>query len=222
MKKVIVISLGGSLIIQDRINTKFLNEFKKILLKNTKKYNFVVVCGGGKTARNYIKGLESQNIKDRRYFQCLLGIDSTRINAIFMSYFFQKDMIDVENLLKKHNIVFCGALRYANKETSDATAAKLARVFNTEFINLTNVAGLYDKDPLKHKNAKFILEISHNDFYKIAKKIDFKPGQHFILDKKTAKIIKRYNIRTFILGPNMKNLDNLLNNRHFVGTVIGV
>ena len=97
-----------------------------------------------------------------------------------MTYFFNEDankgiphnMEEVKKLLRKNSIVFCGALRYKKNETSDGTAAKLARFFNTDFINLTNVQGLYDKNPKKFRSAKFIPEISHKEFYKIAKKIN--------------------------------------------------
>ncbi|MDD5192888.1 MAG: UMP kinase [Candidatus Nanoarchaeia archaeon] len=226
VKEVIIISLGGSLIIPDEINTNFLEKFKKTLFKYDKKYRFVVVCGGGKTARNYINGLSYVN--KREFFQCLLGIASTRLNARFMTYFFGEDanegiphnMEEIKNLLRRNFVVFCGALRYAKHETSDGTAAKLARFFDCDFINLTNVQGLYDKDPKKNKKTKFIPEISHKDFYKMTKKIEFKPGQHFVLDQNAAKIIKKYKITTYILGHDLKNLDNVLNKKHFVGTRI--
>jgi len=229
-KKVIVISLGGSLIIPNQINYPFLKEFRKILEKNKKKYKFVVVCGGGKTARNYMAGLEKENLteKNKEYFQSLLGIASTRLNARFMTYFFGKDanegiphdMKDIKDLLRFNDFVFCGALRYADKQTSDSTSAKLANYFNTEFINLTDVAGLYDKNPKKFRSAKFIPEISHKNFLDLANKIKFKPGQHFVLDQTAAKIIKKDKTTTYILGSNMTQLDNLLNNKHFVGTRI--
>jgi uridylate kinase len=228
-KEVIILSLGGSLIIPDKINTNFLEELKKILLKNQKKYKFVVVCGGGKTARNYINGLSFiKDTKKKEFFQGLLGVASTRLNARFMTYFFGEDanegiphdMEEVKRLLNKNLIVFCGALRYAKKETSDGTAARLARFFNKNFINLTNVQGLYDKNPKKFRSAKFIPEISHKEFYKIAKKIKYKPGQNFVLDQSAAKIIKKYKITTYILGQDLKNLDNVLNKRHFIGTII--
>ena len=226
-KKVIIISLGGSLIVPNKINIEFLNEFKKILLKHQRKYNFVVVCGGGNTARTYIKGLENEKIKKKEFFQGLLGISTTRLNARFMTYFFGEnankgiphDMKEIKNLIKIYHVVFCGALRYAKDETSDSTAAKLARYFRTIFINLTNIKGLYDKNPKKFRSAKFIPEINHKDFLKIAKKIGFKPGQHFVLDQNAARIIKKYNIPTYILG-DVKQLNNVLNKKHFVGTLI--
>ncbi len=229
-KKVVVLSLGGSLIVPDKINYPFLNKFREVLIKNKNNYKFIVVCGGGSIARTYIKGLESGGIKQnkKQHFQSLLGISITRLNARFLTYFFGKDanqglphsMKEVENLLKRNDFVFCGGLRYNQKETSDSTAAKLAHYFNTEFINLTNVLGLYNKDPNKYKDAKLINEISHKDFLKIANKLTFKPGQHFVLDQKAAKIIKQHHIPTAILGPDLKNLDNLLNEEHFVGTII--
>ncbi len=227
-KKVMIISLGGSLIIPDKINIEFLNKLKKILLKNKRKYKFVLVCGGGKTARTYIAGLGEQKSKQKQYFQSLLGISTTRLNARFMTYFFGEDahqgiphdMNTIKHLLRNHNIVFCGALRYAKNQTSDSTSAKVANYFKSSFINLTNVKGLYDKNPKKFRTAKFIPEISHKDFLKMAKKIEFKPGQHFVLDQKAAKIIKNYNIKTYILGPDLKQLNNVLNNKHFIGTLI--
>lgn len=229
-KKVIVLSLGGSLIIPNQINYHFLKEFRKILEKNQRKYKFVVVCGGGKTARNYIAGLEQENLteKKKEYFQSLLGIASTRLNARFMTYFFGKeandgiphDMKEVKDLLRFNDFVFCGALRYADKETSDGTSAKLANYFNTEFVNLTDVAGLYDKNPKKFKSAKFIPEISHKNFLELANKVKFKPGQHFVLDQTAAVLIKKHKTTTYILGPDMHQLDNLLNNKHYIGTRI--
>lgn len=227
-KKVIIISLGGSLIVPNKIDVEFLNDFKKIILKHTKKYKFVIVCGGGKTARNYIAGLEEQKLKNKKYFQSLLGISTTILNSQFMVYFFgenvnkdtPRNMKEIKNLLKRYDIVFCGALRYAKKETSDSTSAKLANYFDSEFINLTNVKGLYDKNPKKFRTAKFIPEISHKNFLKIAKKIEFKPGQHFVLDQNAARIIKTYNIKTYILGHDLKQLNNVLNNKHFIGTLV--
>jgi uridylate kinase len=227
-KSVIVISLGGSLIIPDEINLELLNEFRKVILKNTKKYKFIVVCGGGKTARNYINGLSKEKIENKEFFQSLLGISATRINARFMTYFFGKDanqgiphdMKEVENMLKIHDVVFCGALRYSKHQTSDSTTAKLCHYFNSVFINLTDVSGLFDKNPKIFKKAKYIPRISHKNFLKMANKIEFKPGIHFIIDQTAAKLIKKYKIPVYLIGPDMKNFDNLLNIKHFVGSVI--
>lgn len=225
-KKVIVISLGGSLIIPDNINTELLVKFRNVIKKHSNKYKFVVVCGGGSIARKYISSLKQSGKSE--YLQGLAGISTTRMNARFLTYFFGEeanegiphDMEQIKNLLKKNNIVFCGALRYAPNETSDGTSAKLARFFNTDFINLTLVSGLYTSNPLKNKNAKFIPEISWKNFNKRASSIKFAPGQHFVLDQNAAKTIMKYRIKTYILGKDLKQLDNLLSGKKFKGTVI--
>ena len=227
-KKVIVLSLGGSLIIPKDIDIKFLSQLKKVLKKNTNKYKFVVVCGGGSTAREYIKGLEKEKLSKKIFYQGLLGIATTRLNARFMTYFFGNDankgiphdMGEVKNMLKIYDIVFCGALRYAKEETSDGTSAKLANFFKTNFINITNVKGLYNKNPQKFKNAKFISRISWEEFHKMATKQTFKPGQHFVLDQSASKIIKKFKILTYIIGQDTKQLENVLKNKNFKGTLI--
>ena len=225
-KKVVVISLGGSLIIPDRINVEFLKQFEKVIRKNTKKYKFIIICGGGSIARKYISALKSKKINEK--LQSFSGISATRMNARFMSYFFNQNpekgipvkMEDIKKYLKKQNIVFCGALEYHPRETSDSTATEIARKFNTFFINLTDIKGLYNKNPKKFKNARFIPKISWRKFYEMANKKLFEPGQHFILDQNASKIILKNKIPTYIIGRNLKELDNLLNNRKFIGTRI--
>jgi len=173
-KKVVVLSLGGSLIIPDDIDVNFLKELKKVITKNNKKYKFIVVCGGGNIARKYISALKSINLNEK--IQSLSGISATRMNARFMSYFFnvnsnQEIPTTTKELKKriiKEKLIFSGALEYKPKQTSDSTAAEIASHFKSDFINLTNVQGLFDKNPIQYKNAKQIPKISWKDFDKRA------------------------------------------------------
>ena len=225
-KKVVVLSLGGSLIVPDEIDLDYLRKFRKIILKNKSKYKFIIATGGGGTARKYINALRALGANDK--LQSYAGISATRINARFVSYLFNEEQKEgiphklkhVEKLAKKQNIVVCGALEYRVKQTTDATATEIAKHFKAIFINLTNVSGLYDKNPKEFKDAKFISEISWHDFNRLANKIKYKPGQHFVLDQTAAKIIMKHKIPAYILGKDVKQLDNLLNGRKFVGTKI--
>lgn len=226
-KRVIVVSLGGSLIVPDEVDVKFLSEFKKIILRNTNKYKFVVVCGGGSTARKYIFALREIGMSEK--FQGLSGISATRMNARFMNYFFNinpqygipHSIKILKKYVKKQDVVFCGALEYKEKQTSDSTAAEIAKKLRATFVNLSNVAGLYDKNPSKNSGAKFIPKISWNDFYKMANRQKFKPGQHFILDQTASKIIMKNKIKTYLLGNNLREFASFLKNKKFKGTVVG-
>ncbi len=219
-------SLGGSLIIPDNVNVKFLKNFRKTILKNTDKYKFIIVCGGGNIARKYISALKEINADEN--LQSFAGISATRMNARFMSYFFNQDqevgiphkMKELKKYVRKYNFVFCGALEYKPHQTSDSTAAEIAKAFRCNFINLTDVSGLHDKNPKEFKDAKFIPKISWKDFNKMANKIKFKPGQHFVLDQHASKMIMENKITTYILGKNMNYLDNLLKGKKFKGTII--
>jgi uridylate kinase len=224
MKDVWVISLGGSRIVPDSVDDKFLLDFKK-LLDSHKSKKFVVVTGGGSTARKYMSALRRLDKSTKK--QSREGIAITRLHARFMSRFFGKganeelpfSMKKVRSLLSKNHVVFCGALRQTGNQTSDGTAAKLAGYLNCSFINLTNIKGLYSSNPKTNKKAKFISKISWNDFYKMASRIKFSAGQHFVLDQTAAKEIKDKKITTYIVG-SLKAIDDILKRKKFVGTVI--
>lgn len=225
--KTTVISLGGSLLIpKEKADLKFLHKFKKELRKNYKKSRFVIVTGGGSIARQYISLLKEEN-KSKKELS-LAGIRATRMNAQTVMQFFgkeanqklPKDEKSVKSNLHKNNVVVCGALRYTANSTSDGTSAKLAHFLKAPFINMTNVKGLYTSDPRKNKNAKFTKSISWKDFDKMAQKLKFKAGQHFILDQQASTIIKNNKIPTYIIGSDVNNISRIINNKKFTGTLI--
>ncbi len=219
---VTVISIGGSIIVPDDVDYKFLKSLKKLLL-NLKKQKVVIVAGGGSTCRKYIKPLIKEKISEHN--QHVLGIESTRLNAKLLALFLQKCNTDipqsiegVTRLLKKHNIVVVGGLKPGM--TSDGTTARIAKYVKADtLINMTNVKGLYTKDPRKHKDAKFIKELSHANFKKMIDKVELKPGQHFVLDAVAANITRKSNIDVVIMK-GLGNLDKFLNKKKFTGTII--
>ncbi len=221
-----VISLGGSLIIPKEIDVNFLKRFSVIVKDLIKKGNSVVlVCGGGSIARKYISVVTKMKFK--KNFESLVGIETTKLNASLVASFFGKfhllpdSLNDVYAELKKDKIVVCGALGFQPKMTSDGDAAMIAQYINADyFINLTNIDGLYDKNPAV-KGAKQISNISFKKFDRIVSKINYKAGQHFVLDQAAAKIIMKEKIETVILkGSDLKNLERFFSKKSFIGTVI--
>ena len=225
MKKVWVISLGGSRIVPDEVDEKFLLKFKK-LIDSHPSHKFVGVTGGGSTARKYISALRKLGKTIRS--QSVSGIAITRLHAEFMAKFFGKsasetiprNMKAVKSLLNKNQIVFCGGLRYGKRNTSDGTSAKISAYLKCPFINLTNVKGLYTSDPKKNKSAKFIREITWGNFEKITGEMKFRAGQHFVLDQSAAKVILKKKIPTYIVG-SLTAIDKILKGKtDFGGTLI--
>ncbi|MBI3334733.1 hypothetical protein HYZ97_04560 [Candidatus Pacearchaeota archaeon] len=224
--KTLVMSLGGSVIIPDKINFLLLEKLKKTLSKYYRTHRFVIVTGGGAIARAYINALAHEHKNEYQISHA--GIRATRMNALFLMQFFGKEanailprnMKEVKQALKKNKVVICGALRFVPHSTSDSTAARLAHYLKTDFINITNVPGLYTENPLTNKKAHLIPYETWIAFEKRARAIPFKAGEHFVLDQRAAILIRKHRIRTFIIGPKMRNLEYLLKGKRFTGTKI--
>ncbi len=222
-----VISLGGSLIAPEKMDVSFLEKFRALLEKYRGHYRFVIVCGGGTIARKYIDALAAEGKPKREL--AIAGIRATRMNALFMMQLFDKlanrtlpvDIHEVATHLQKNHIVICGALRYESDATSDSTAAKIAYFLDTDFVNITNIRGLYSADPSTHPNAKFISSISWKDFEAQAHSLKPHPGQHFVLDQNASTIIHKHKIRTFIIGKSIAELNHIFEGKPFEGTLIG-
>jgi len=217
--KPIVISVGGSIINPKTVDTKFLKKFKTLILK-FKKRKIVICTGGGFIARDYIKALNDKS----KHTRDLIGIETTRLNAKLLSFHLTNQenipitLNQIKNQVKKQNLVICGGLEPGS--TSDGTSAKIAKAIKADLlINMTNVTGLYTKDPNKHKNAKLIPNLTHNEFKIIINKVKEKPGQHFVLDSLAAKITKKANIQVAILK-GIANLEKCIKGQSFKGTKI--
>lgn len=226
MKEVIVFSLGGSLIVPYKVDYKYLHKFKLFISKLRKKYDIVIITGGGKTARSYINALKTEKLPE--FYSSIVGITTTKLNARLVAGYLNlmcripDSLKEVKDELFNHGVVVCGALGFQPDMTSDGDAAQIGEYLKAKvFINLTNVNGLYDKDPKKFKNAKLISSISYKEFLNIVRKIKYEAGQHFVLDQSAAEIISNARLKTVILnGNNFKNLDNFFSGKKFTGTLI--
>ena len=225
MKK-IVISLGGSVIVPDKVDYKYLHKFRKFINKVKNKYNVVIVTGGGKTARNYIGAVRNERLDS--YYESIVGITTTKLNARLVGGFLElkcripDSLREVKEELFNHGVVVCGALGFQPEMTSDGDAAQIAAYLKAKyFLNLTDVNGLYDKDPKKFKNAKLVKKIDYSSFLNIVKKIKYEAGQHFVLDQSAAKIISKDKVCTVIInGKNLDNIFKFLSNKAYIGTLI--
>lgn len=219
-----VISLGGSVIIKDKINIDFLTKFSKLIKKYSHRNKFVIVTGGGSTARKYMSSLTNFHL-DRQKIG-LIGIAVTQLNANLLKSIMKinskiNSIKDIRNLLKKQSIVITGAFKYLPNATSDGNCAQLAHYIKADlFINITNVKGLFDKDPRSHQNAKLLKKITYDKFNLLMHKIKFSYGQHFILDQTASKLIKKHKIKTIIIGEKLTNLEKVFRGKSFVGTTI--
>jgi uridylate kinase len=220
-----IISLGGSLIVPDEVDVSFLGQFRKIIEERiSKKENFLLITGGGRTSRRYIDAarvLGDLNPDDLDW----LGIHSTRLNGHLLRTIFRKNahrrIITNPNKPEnaKESIVI--AAGYRPGWSTDYDAVLLARQYKAKVVlNLSNIDYVYDKDPRKFKNAKPIKEINWKDFRKIVGD-KWDPGLHLPFDPVAAKLAEKMKLKVVILnGKNLVNLKRFLAGKAFKGTVI--
>lgn len=224
--KTIVISLGGSIIVPGEIQVEFLKKFKEFILKFLQKdYRFIIVAGGGAIARNYQKAaaqITSLTNEDKDW----LGIHATRLNAHLLRTIFKNEAYPtvLDNPHKEidgKNFKVFVASGWRPGWSTDYDAVLLAKRFKaSKIINASNIDYIYDKDPNKFKDAQLLKQIVWSDYLKIAG-TKWTPGMNVPFDPIASKIAKNSKMTViFTKGTDLQNLENILTNKQFKGTII--
>jgi uridylate kinase len=220
-----IISLGGSLIVPDEIDTKLLSGFYKVIesqIKTGKKFLFIT--GGGRTSRRYTEAAKKLGDLEPDDLDWL-GIHATRLNGHLIRTIFKKHAHPriVTNPTRpetssKPVIIAAG---YRPGWSTDYVAVLLAKKYSGNVVvNLSNIDYVYDKDPRKFKDAVPIKNIAWKDFRKIVGN-KWDPGLHLPFDPVASRLAEKMKLKVVILnGNNLVNLQNFLAGRKFNGTVI--
>jgi len=223
--EIIVISVGGSLICPDRIDADFLKEFKKLILAQIKKNKrFIIITGGGRTARNYQEAARSVGELTSEDVDWL-GIHGTRINAHLMRAIFYKyahpDIIKDPTQKVSFNEKILVAGGWKPGFSTDYDAVLLAKQFGVKkIINLSNIDYVHDKDPRKFSDAKPFKEMSWKDFRKLVGN-RWDPGLNMPFDPVASKEAEKQKMKVYIMnGLAIENLSHVIEGNEFVGTII--
>ncbi|EKE21676.1 MAG: hypothetical protein ACD_7C00155G0001 [uncultured bacterium] len=230
-EEIVIVSLGGSLIFPEEINTDFITKFKKVIEEEIALgYRFVIITGGGKIARTYIQAAEEMGCVDDEE-KDWLGLHATRMNAHFIKTVFKEHAHPRinKNPRTKEDL----NAHFANGEkimvaagwrpgwSTDYVATILAERFKAKkLINLSNIKYLCDKDPNKFADAKKIEKISWGEFRKIVGD-KWDPGMSAPFDPIASKLAQENNLEVAIIGgENLENMKNYIEGKDFEGSVI--
>ncbi len=227
IQETIVMSVGGSLIVPDNIDITFLKNLKEFILTETANgRRFIIIAGGGKTARRYqdaaaqVADLKSEDLD-------WLGLHATRLNGHLLRTIFRElahpvvitnpdEVLDIPRTTPL--IIAAG---YRPGSSTDLRAVQIAdRVEAKKVINLSNTDYVYTDDPKTNLNAEKITEINWSEFRKIIP-TEWGPGLSSPFDPIAAKEAERLQIEVAqINGTRLDEVMHYLRGEKFVGTRI--
>ncbi len=213
----IIISLGGSVIIPNRLDINFLKQFKA-LIESKKKHKFIIITGGGKLARTLQKKAKKLKLSNKDLDW--LGIYATRINALALKKLFKiKENIITNPNEKLPDRPILIAAGWKPGFSTDYGSILLAKnIKANKIINITNIDYLYDRDP-KKPGAAIIKKTTWKQLRKIVGN-KWAPGLNMPFDPIAAKQAEKLKLKVIIIGKDINNLKNLLNKKKFKGTII--
>ena len=224
MKKRIVIKLSGRVFGMD--NVKLLKDYAAFLVKISKVCQPIVVAGGGKIARHYISHARSSGADESTLDE--LGIEISRLNAKLLIYALKNKayshppttLQEVKHAVDDGLIVITGGLHPG--QSTNGTAALIAEKIQAEqFLNATDVDGVYDMDPNKFKKAKKFKRIELKNLKNMLIHEDSVAGGYDLMDIVALKIIERSKIKTRILKSEPKIIEKAIKGES-VGTEIAL
>ena len=212
----LVIKIGGSLAFTDfGPNRNYLMKLIPVLRRIGKKNQLIVGIGGGQFIRKYLKAVKGFVLTNEEIEWIFVDLLKTNVR-LFSFLLNNKPIFDMSKVNKKTRGVIGGI---APGRSTDANAAFCAEKINADlFIKLTDVSGIYDRDPDRYKNAKKIDRIGFKDLERFMKKGE--PGSYGILDRTAINVIRRSKIKTIVMsGKNPKNILKVLRGNK-IGTII--
>lgn len=225
-QKTFVISLGGSMIVPDEVNTQFLQDFKSLIVSFVEKgYRFFIITGGGKIARMYNNAAGDIG-KPESHDLDWMGIQTTRVNAelvriLFKEYAPEKIVYGAGEAtqFQTHGVVVGGGWQAGG--SSDQVTVLLAKEIGaTYIINLSNISFVYNADPKTHLEAQKITDISWRDYRNIIPS-EWIPGLNTPFDPTASRMADEEGMEVAIMnGNDLNNLRTFLDGGEFEGTLI--
>jgi len=187
----------------------------EILIKNSKFCQPIVIDGGGNIARHYISHARSSGADESTLDE--LGIEISRLNAKLLIYALKNKayshppttLQEIRHAVDDGLIVVAGGLHPG--QSTNGTAALIAEKIKAEqFLNATDVDGVYDMDPNKFKKAKKFKRIELKNLKNMLVHEDSIAGGYDLMDIVALKIIERSKIKTRILKSDIKIIEKAI------------
>ncbi len=230
MKKIKILSVGGSIVAPDSPDTKFISKFKEAVtgyLEQDKRNQLVFIVGGGGPARQYQRAYrEILGEKADSTDQDWIGIMATRLNAelirgVFREYCPHEVVTDPTSVTSFEGRILV-ASGWKPGFSTDNDAVLLAENLGAKtVINLSNIAKVYSADPKKDPEAVPLDSLTWEEMRKLVGD-KWTPGKNVPFDPVATKKAAELGLTVITAeGRNISNLEKILRGEPFSGTTIG-
>lgn len=216
----VTIKLGGSIAFPEGPDLGLIEDFSKKVKKLVSGgCDVAVVVGAGSISRTYTKKLRPHM---NEAFLDEIGIELARLNAKIIAKSlggkYVTTLIDAMETVEEHLIPVMGGLTPG--QSTDAVAAVVAEYLEADaLLVLTNVDGIYDKDPKKYPDAKKMDRMDFGELRKICETLEYSASDYPVFDFVAAKTVSRSKIKTVVCnGSKVKDFRDAMAGKF--GTVI--
>ncbi len=224
----VVMSVGGSLIVPDAIDTHFLTSLKSLIEQQITVHErrFIIIAGGGRTARRYQDAAASVSELDPEDLDWM-GIHATRLNGHLLRTIF-RDLAhpvmvtnpdEIMDIPKSTSLII--AAGYRPGASTDLRAVQIAvNVGAMKVMNLSNIDYVYTDDPRKNPDAQKIETVCWPEFIKLIP-TEWNPGLSSPFDPVAARAAQSHGLEvTIINGERVEEIEKYLEGKAFIGTRI--
>ena len=224
-----VLSVGGSIVAPEKPDTAFLTSFSTMVkdwLSKSDDRRLILVVGGGAPARVYQNACREVYSGVENNACDWIGIMATRLNAQLVKAIFgdlcKEDVVTNPTEATEFTGKILLAAGWKPGFSTDNDAVLLAEKFNADtVVNLSNIEKVYTDDPRKNPDAKPIDSISWADFCAMVGE-EWEPGKNCPFDPIASKKAREMKLKVICAGgKNIENIRKILDEKDFIGTVIG-
>lgn len=226
----LVISLGGSFVApKDEFGTQrhieILRNYLKWFQTLSKDRLVIVVVGGGQTARAWMDVAKRVQPKISDDGLDWIGIEASRLNARVLQALagaaIVGDLItDPRVVLKQRRGLIFGAGWKPGRSTDYDAVMLAVKNKATTVYNLSNIPGVYTRDPHKFKDAKKLSQVSWKDLQTIIGR-HWLPGLSMPFDPIAAQLASKKGLTVKIVnGWSFINVQKALRGQTFLGTTV--
>ena len=229
MPEVTILSLGGSIIVPDGVDSPFIRKFREAIiayLQADEARKIVMVTGGGAPARRYQQAYREIVETPSTHDQDWIGIAATHLNGTLLRAVFAGWCTDALVTDPTAELSFTGrvliAAGWKPGFSTDNDAVVLAERFSADrVINLSNIAKVYSADPKLDPDAVPLDHIGWDAFREMVGD-EWVPGKNVPFDPIAAKRGSELSLEVITAeGRNIANMTAILNREAYEGTSIG-